>query len=154
MLHINNTETNTTVFSLTATVVFVTACFRDTDPEIYLFPRILAVIMVALGLIQLFKASREKAEPPTIPAEAAIQWKALFPGLAITFVFVLSIETIGFYAGSFLAFLCIVLFYGKRKLNDPKALLYKSLIGLGLMLVLYGLFWKLVYVRTPEGWLI
>ena len=154
MLHIDSNETKATIFSLTAAIVYTIACFWDSDPEVYLFPRILAVIMVTLSLVQLFKASREKAEPSTIPAEAAIQWKVLFPGLAVTVVFVLSIETIGFYTGSFLAFLCIVLFYGKRNLTDPRALLYKSLIGLVLMLVLYGLFWKLLYVRTPEGWLI
>ncbi len=154
MLHIDSNETKATIFSLTAAIVYTIACFWDSDPEVYLFPRILAVIMVALGLVQLFKASREKAEPSTIPAGAAIQWKVLFPGLAVTVVFVLSIETIGFYTGSFLAFLCIVLFYGKRKWNVPRALLYKSLIGVVFMLVLYGLFWKLLYVRTPEGWLI
>ena len=154
MLHINNNETKASIFSLTVAIVFAIAGFRDTDPEIYLFPRILAVIMVALALIQLFKASREEAEPSRETAGETIQWTVLFPGLAITLVFVLSIETIGFYTGSFLAFLCIVLFYGKRKWTDPGALLYKSLIGLGLMLVLYGLFWKLLYVHTPEGWLI
>lgn len=154
MLHINNNETKATLFSLTAAIVFAIACFWDADPEVYLFPRILAVLMLALGLIQLIDTAKERAKPPQKPDAGAIAWPALLPGLAVTVVFVLSIETIGFYTGSFLAFLCIVLVYGKRNWNDRKALLYKSLIGLGLMLVLYGLFWKLLYVRTPEGWFI
>ncbi len=154
MLHIDSNETKATIFSLTAAIVFAIACFWDTDPEVYLFPRILAVFMVALGLIQLINAAREGTEPSQKPAAGAIAWPVLLPGLAVTVVFVLSIETIGFYTGSFLAFLCIVLVYGKRKWNDRQAVFYKSLIGVVFMLVLYGLFWKLLYVRTPEGWLI
>ncbi len=153
MLHINN-ETKATIFSLTAAIVFAVACFWDADPEVYLFPRILAVLMLALGLTQLIHAVKERAKPSQKPDAGAIAWPALLPGLAVTVVFVLSIERIGFYTGSFLAFLCIVLVYGKRKWNDYKALSYKAMIGLLFMLVLYGLFWKLLYVRTPEGWLI
>jgi len=154
MLHINNTETKATIFALTAAVVFAVACFRDADAEVYLFPRILAGLMLALGFIQLIHSAREKAKPSQKPDASAIVWPALLPGLAVTVVFVLSIETIGFYTGSFLAFLCIVLIYGKRKWTDHKAFVYKSLIGALLILVLYGLFWKLLYVRTPQGWLI
>ena len=154
MLHIDSTETKATLFSLIAAIVFAVACFWDTDPDIYLFPRILAVIMVALALIQLIKATREYTKPSQKPVAGAIAWPVLLPGLAIVTVFVLSLETVGFYTGSFLAFLCIVLVYGKRKWNDRKALLYKSLVGALLMLALYGLFWKLLYVRTPQGWLI
>ncbi len=154
MLHINNTETKATIFALTAAVIFAVACFWDADPEVYLFPRILAVIMLALCLVQLIKTIKEQAKPSQKPDGGVIAWPALLPGLAVTIVFVLLIETIGFYVGSFLAFLCIVLIYGNRKWNDYKALLYKSVIGLLLMLTLYGLFWKLLYVRTPQGWLI
>ncbi len=154
MLQFNNNETKATLFALTAAIVFAVACFWNADPEVYLFPRILAGLMLALGLIQLISAIRERTELSQEPDAGAIAWPALLPGLAVTVVFVLSIETIGFYTGSFLAFLCIVLIYGKRNWNDRKALLYKSLIGLLFMLVLYGLFWKLLYVRTPEGWLI
>ncbi len=154
MLRIDSNETKAALFSLTAAVVFAIASFRDTDPEIYLFPRILAVIMLTLALAQLIKAAREQTPTAQKPDATAIAWPILLPGLAITIVFVLSVETIGFYSGSFLAFLCIVLVYGKRKWTDGKALLYKSLIGALIMLTLYGLFWKLLYVRTPQGWLI
>ncbi len=154
MLQFNNTETKATLFTLTAAIVFAVACFHDTDAEVYLFPRILAGLMLALGLIQLLHTAREKTEPPQKPDTGAIAWPALLPGLAVTIVFVLSLETLGFYTGSFLAFLCIVLIYGKREWSDYRAFVYKALIGGLFMLVLYGLFWKLLYVRTPQGWLL
>lgn len=157
MLFIDNNEKKASVFSLTVAIVFSIACFWKTDAEVYLFPRIVAVVMIALGLVQLLTVLRKSTDFASQEQEHSkelIQWKGLFPGFAIILVFVLSIEAIGFYTGSFLAFLCIVLAYGKRKVADHKALLYKAFIGIVFMLTLYGLFWKLLYVRTPIGWLI
>ena len=144
------------IFSLSAALVFSIACFWNTDAEVYLFPRIIAGVMLLLSVVQLcaFFRSPPEAEHHRVVEASIIHWKSLMPGLIIALIYVLCIESIGFYTGSLFAFLGIVMIYGKRKFNDPKALLYKLTVGVVFMLILYGLFWTLLYVRTPTGWLI
>ncbi len=129
---------------------FCLLAFYDTDPEVYQFPRIIAIVLVLLALIQSLSAFRNSrlTDQKTI----SIDWMALLPGLIVGFLFVMSLEVVGFYTCAFLSFLALVSLYGKRRILDPKALVYKLMIGGIFILILYGMFWKLLYVRTPTGW--
>ena len=141
------------IIGLSVASAFTLASFYNTDPEVYLFPRIIALVLLLLAAIQMFSAlkSLSTAEPNK---QITIAWKGLIPGLVITVIYVLVLETIGFYVSAFLAFFLIVSVYGKRTAMDKKALILKFSIGSILVCILYFLFWSLLNVRTPTGWLL
>lgn len=137
-------------FSLIVALILLAASFYGTDPEVYLFPRITAAFVAILALIlsyDAFKldASVGKRKTPLV------DWKTLLPGLTVGIVYVLLLERVGFYTCSFFAFFAICMIYGKRSLLDPRAFILKFVVTVITMIVLYGLFWKLLNVRTPTG---
>ncbi len=139
-------------YTVIASILLAFASFYKTDAEVYLFPRITAVLIAALSLILLFDAIRIKSTGGTDSQVALFGWSNLLPGLVIGLVYVLMLEKIGFYICSFLAFLMICIVYGRRNIHDPKAFLYKLMVTSIFMTILYILFWKLLHVRTPTGW--
>ncbi len=141
------------VIGLAVASLFTMASFYKTDPEVYLFPRIIAIFLVFLALIQCALAYKRFSSTDA-SRQVTIAWKGLFPGLAVTVIYVLVLETIGFYVSAFFAFLLIVSVYGKRAVMHKKALILKCGFGLILVCVLYFLFWSLLNVRTPTGWLL
>lgn len=147
-----NRELWASIIGLGVAVLFTVASFWGTDPEVYLFPRIISVFLLMLVAIQslsTFKAWSNDTQHKRVK----IAWRGLMPGLVISIIYVLTLEIIGFYAGTFLAFFLLVSVYGKRAAIDTKALISKITIGLLLVFVLYSLFWHLLNVRTPTGWL-
>ncbi len=136
--------------------ILLLASFYGTDAEVYLFPRIAAVCIAILALVLLFSVftSSSSNEPSAAAPAKLVNWSSLLPGLAVGVAYILSLEKLGFYASSFLAFLVITMLYGKRGAIDPKAVLYKLLVSAVFMSVLYLLFWKLLHVRTPTGLLL
>lgn len=124
--------------------------FYKTDVEVYLFPRITAILIAILASVLLFNSLREKAGDDLLK-QPLVDWKALLPGLAIGIIYILSLERLGFYFCSFIAYFLICAIYGKRGVSDLKAGVFKLAITLVFMAVLYGLFWKLLHVRTPTG---
>ena len=131
-------EWGAAIFSLVAASIFTFFSFYDADPEVYQFPRIIAIFLVLLGLVQTLTALASRSLPDQ--KTVSIDWLALVPGLVVGLVFVLCLEVIGFYTCSFLAFIAITSLYGKRKALDPRALMYKVLVSGIFTLILYGLF--------------
>ena len=130
--------------------VFAFGSFFDADPEVYLFPRIVCGFMIVLGLLQLISAiSAGRSEHSK---QVVINWGQLLPGILVIGLFVFLSELFGFYVSAFLAFFAIVSLYGKRSAFDVKAAGYKLIVSTVFIAILYGLFWKLLYVRTPTGW--
>ena len=80
--------------------------------------------------------------------------KILWPSLVIGIVYLICLEIVGFYVSSFVAFFAIVALYGKRHMLDPKRGLFKLGVATLFMIVLFLLFWNLLHVRTPTGFLI
>lgn len=143
------------IIGLAVAIIFSFASFYKTDAEVYLFPRIIAIAIFLLALIQCVLAYKRFSKLHEREQErVSIAWKELFPGLFIAVAYVLLLELVGFYVSAFLAFLSIVLIYGKRSISDKKALIIKFSIGTILISVLYFLFWYLLNVRTPTGWLL
>jgi hypothetical protein len=152
MISLKNTEQASAVYALIFAALFAFLSFYGTDAETYLFPRIIAITLAIFSVI-LLVANTGSKDPATDSVTAAINFSDIWPGLLIGLVFFLMLETVGFYTSSFLAFLSILLVYGKRRASNPRALIFKITISLAFMIILYLLFWKGLHVRTPTGWL-
>lgn len=145
--------------SITATVsaiiaiIALVSSFYDTDPEVYLFPRIASVIIAILSAFLLFKVFINRADAIVLK-EPIFKWKALWPALLIGFIYLLSLETIGFYVSSFIAYFTLCVVYGKCEMTDLKRGMFKLGVSTIFMIVLFVLFWNLLHVRTPTGLLI
>jgi hypothetical protein len=146
-------ENITAVISALIAIIALVTSFAGTDAEVYLFPRIAAVIIAILAASLLIKVfmNRDTEEVMTSPL---INWKILWPCLVIGLVYLICLEIVGFYASSFVAFFAIVALYGKRHMLDLKRGLFKLGVATILMIVLFLLFWNLLHVRTPTGFLI
>ena len=149
MLKINmkNTEQASAVYALLMAGGFVFLSFYDTDAETYLFPRIIALVLVLLALVLFIVNMSSKGDN----RKDSSYFSAIWPGLLIGVIYLLVMEALGFYLSSAIAFLSITLLYGKRNIWDKKALLTKLSISLAFLLILYLLFWKGLHVMTPTG---
>lgn len=149
-----NVKENITAFiSLVIGIIALATSFIGTDAEVYLFPRIAAVIIsvLAVGLMIQALMNRSTAKKMTAPL---INWKNLWPALVIGLIYLICLEVVGFYVSSFVAFFVIVALYGKRHFLDPKRGVFKLVVATFFMIVLFLLFWNLLHVRTPTGFLI
>ena len=151
MINFKNTEQASAVYALIVSSLFSFLAFYNTDAETYLFPRIIAVALALLSIILLISnlgTGKQNVEENS----QAINFRDIWPGLLIGLLFLLLLETLGFYMSSFLAFLSILLLYGKRKAMDIGAMTFKIVVSLAFMIILFLLFWSGLHVRTPTGW--
>ena len=144
------------IAALTTAIVALAALvasFYNTDAEVYLFPRIAAVIIAILAVVLVLKVIKSStdlgAEFPKL-----IKWKTLLPGLAVGAIYLFLLEIVGFYATSFFAYFSICVIYGRCDMTDRKRGIFKLVVSTIFMIVLFLLFWNLLHVRTPTGWLI
>lgn len=153
MTWLRSKESIAAIVSSVVALIALISSFYNTDPEVYLFPRIAAVIIAILAAALVIKVIKSnsvlKAEP-----ESIFKWKTLFPGLAVGLIYLLLMETIGFYVTSFFAYFSICVLYGKCDMTDRKRGIFKLMVSTIFMIVLFLLFWNLLHVRTPTGLLI
>ena len=151
MINFKNTEQASAIYALIISALFTFLAFYNTDAEIYLFPRIIAVALALLSIILLI--SNLGTDKKNIEENSeAINFKDIWPGLLTGLLFFLLLETLGFYMSSFLAFLSILLLYGRRQAMDIGAMTFKIVVSLAFMIILFLLFWSGLHVRTPTGW--
>ncbi len=150
MINLKNTEQVSAVYALIVSALFTFLSYYDTDAEIYLFPRIIAVVLAILSVVLFISNSASGNDTNDVSPEPAY-FSAIWPGLLVGLIFMLIMEDLGFYTSSFLAFMSILILYDNRPLADAKALAIKTAISLMFMLVLYLLFWNGLHVRTPTG---
>lgn len=124
--------------------------YYKTDFEVYLFPRITAILIAVLASVLVINVLRDKPRGD-LDDRALIGWRTLLPGLIVGVIYVFSLEALGFYFCSFIAYFLICSIYGKRGIHDLKAAMFKLMVTTVFMTVLYVLFWKLLHVRTPTG---
>jgi hypothetical protein len=151
MINFKNTEQASAVYALIVSALFTFLAFYNTDAETYLFPRIIAIALAILSLILLISNSGIGAKK-TEESTEGVNLRDIWPGLLVGLLFLLLLETLGFYMSSFLAFLSILLLYGKRKALDVEAFTIKVVVSSGFMIILFLLFWNGLHVRTPTGW--
>ena len=148
MINMKNTEQASAIYALVISAVFAFLSFYDTDAETYLFPRIIAVVLAILSVILFISNS---AAGDNNGSNESRYFSDIWPGLIIGLVFLLVMEDLGFYVSSFLAFLAVLIVYGKRGISDLKALVTKLSVSAAFMFILYLLFWNGLHVRTPTG---
>ena len=115
-------------------------------PQAYLFPQMLALAMVALGIAMVISAFGPKAAPPW----AHIPWFRIMPGMVVLVAFLSILQTVGFYVSSWLAFSTIGVLYapaGKRVATVKRVIP----VSIAFMAVLYLVFWMLLQVQLPRG---
>jgi len=141
-----------TAFSATLiTLIYAIASFTAEDAEVFLFPRIVAALM-SLFCVLLWLGVRKSM------ADESTGWMSdlvnLFPGVLIGTAYVLTLEWIGFYTASFLAFFLIAFVHDGQSNRDVRSVLKKLVVTTAFMVVLYLLFRQGLHVRTPTGLLI
>ncbi len=140
------------VTALIALFALITS-FYKTDAEVYLFPRIAAVIITILAAVLVLKVVKNSTSLGT-EFPKLIKWKTLLPGLAVGAIYLFLLEIVGFYVTSFFAYFSICVIYGRCDMTDRKRGIFKLVVSTIFMIVLFLLFWNLLHVRTPTGWLI
>ena len=146
-------ENLTAVVAAIIAIIALCTSFIGTDAEVYLFPRIAAVIIAILATSLLIKVFKNR-DTEVVMTSPLINWKTLWPSLVIGLIYLICLEIVGFYVSSFVAFFALVALYGKRHMFDRKRGLFKLGIATIFMIVLFLLFWNLLNVRTPTGFLI
>ena len=155
-INFKNSELTTAFYSFLVAGLFCFLSFYDTDADIYLFPRIIAVTLLVFSVILLissFQLSRSYLKNSNSNVKNGLLLKIL-PGLLIGFIYMTLMDVVGFYTSAFFIFLAFLLLYGKREMTDPKAFIKKVAISIGFVFVLYLLFWQGLHVRTPIGLLL
>jgi hypothetical protein len=155
-INFKNSELTTAFYSFLVAGLFCFLSFYDTDADIYLFPRIIAVTLLVFSVILLissFQLSRSYLKNRKSNVKNGLFLKIL-PGLLIGFIYMTLMDVVGFYTSAFFIFLAFLLLYGKREMTDPKAFIKKVAISIGFVFVLYLLFWQGLHVRTPIGLLL
>ena len=136
MINFKNTEQASAIYALIISALFTFLAFYNTDADIYLFPRIIAVALALLSIILLI--SNLGTDKKNIEENSeAINFKDIWPGLLTGLLFFLLLETLGFYMISFLAFLSILLLYGRRQAMDIGAMTFKIVVSLAFMIILF-----------------
>ncbi len=146
-------ENITAVIAVIIAIFTMSTSFIGTDAEVYLFPRIAAVIISILAASLLLRVLLNR-DTEVVMTTSLINWKTLWPSLVIGIIYLICLEVVGFYVSSFVAFFAIVALYGRRHFLDPKRGMFKLGVATLFMIVLFLLFWNLLHVRTPTGFLI
>ena len=124
------------------------AAFGSEVPKAYFFPQMLALTMIALGaglLVTDFRAAgKVKA------AAIAIPWATIWPGMLVLALYMAFAQQVGFYLSAGLAFVAIAILYATpaRRAATVKRSVPIAVAFLG---VLYLVFWTLLRVQLPHG---
>lgn len=115
----------------------------------FLFPRIISTVFVVLALLTFAKALLGQTRVGTgLDREAMIN---IAPGLAVSLIFVFwAAHALGFYTASTIAFFVLLSLYDPAPHGELKSWIKRILITAGFLVVMYGLFARLLSVFTPR----
>ncbi len=138
----------TIIFGLAAIVTWLS--FTQEPAEAFLFPRIIAVVFMALAVWNFVRAATGLARVGRgIVREDAVN---LLPGLIVMLVLVFwAAKALGFYVSSTIAFFAVYTFYDPAPLASAKDWLKRIITTALFMGVIYGLFAMVLQVQTPRG---
>lgn len=118
------------------------------NPDAYVFPKLLATLMVVLGVAMAitdwgFRGTQDMTA-------VLIPWAELWPALLVFVLYMAAAQQLGFYFASWLAFAAIGVIYSP--MHSTAASAKRCLpIALLFLAVLYGVFVFLLQVQTPKG---
>lgn len=124
--------------------------FTQEPASAFVFPRLIASFFVLFGLWNFLRASLGLAKVGKGFDPKSLQ--NIISGLVLILVLVFFVaKFLGFYAGSFAAFLCLYSLYDPVPHARVKTWIKRSLITACFMAVIYTLFALLLQVQTPRG---
>ncbi len=134
--------------TLLAAFIFQISFFQD-NREAYLFPAVVAGVMLLLSLISLARESMDLCVDDFQPFPFVRQ----LPVLLMMAGGVAAIETLGMYTTAFLILLLVSYWYSPQE-NPRRRLLSSLAMAVGFSAAMYVLFSLLLNVQVPRGWLI
>lgn len=140
-----------TLLVLALAVILLTISFDEVinprpwvDNEDYLFPRFIAGGIAILGVLLFVDKS---------DSEKSTNFRDLLPGLAMIFLYILTMKYIGFYLSSMILFFSGVMIYRKPEESTDfwRVCIVRLSIAALFTLTLYGLFTLMLHVHPPKG---
>ena len=123
--------------------------YTQQPSEAFLFPRLIAMVFVILALWTFLKACLGLTKVGN--GMTGAQFLKLLPGLAVTVIYIFWMaKGLGFYTGTTIAFFILLCLYDPASHAKPITWVKRMLITAGFMVVMYGLFAKLLTVYTPR----
>ena len=122
------------------------------NPDAFLFPRLISIGMGLLG-IAVLASTRKKITDAPDPVGTSVPWLTVIPVLLAFLAYRWAMEAVGFYVAAFAAFLFIVSFYSPDPYS-PRAIAKRLAVSAAFISVIYTLFALVLRVQTPRGVLI
>lgn len=123
--------------------------YTQQPSEAFLFPRLIATLFVVLAIWTFIKACLGWTKVGT--GISAIQFRNLVPGLVVALIYIFwAANGLGFYTATTLAFFVLLSLYDPKPHNEVKTWLKRIIITACFMVVMFGLFAKLLNVYTPQ----
>ena len=139
------------ILLLSLAITYASFAVDGFEAEAYLFPRLLALVLVGLTLVALLRSVLGKDG-----VELGLDWQLvrnIAPGVALTLLCVfVGLEFLGFYAACAIAFLLLAAAYDPRDYQSSANWLRWSLVTLGFMVIVYLLFTVLLKVQVLRPW--
>ena len=144
-------ERLTSLASVVLGILLYWAATGASNSQAYLFPRILALAMIVIGVAM---ALAEWAPTPLARKDSgAIPLATLWPALVVFVLYMLAAPRIGFYLSSALAFVALGVVYSPAE-STARAATRCVPVSLAFLAVLYAVFALLLRVQMPRGWLL
>lgn len=136
------------VLALAGTVAYLS--FTREPVEAFLFPRLIAVVMLTLATWNFIRAARGVSR-----VGDGLSLKSMLtiaPGIVVLGVYVFfAAEYLGFYVSSTIAFFLLFSLYDPASHTQLRSWVRRIIITALFMLVIYALFALLLKVQTPRG---
>ncbi|MDM5147005.1 tripartite tricarboxylate transporter TctB family protein [Candidatus Persebacteraceae bacterium Df01] len=131
------------VAALLFALMAVWASFTADEPEAYVFPQLISILMLVFcGINFVRRAVTQFAGKPPLDA---VLLKKIAPGAAVICVYILTAETVGFYLAAAVVFATLSLLYGAATHRKQVFIVTGAVVA-----VLYSLFSLLLRVQVPR----
>jgi len=123
--------------------------YTQQPAEAFLFPRLISSVFVALALWTFGKAIMGWSKVGNgVSARAFMQ---MLPGLLVAILYVFwAAKGLGFYTATSICFFILLSLYDPAPHTEPRSWIKRLIISGVFMVIIYGLFAKLLKVYTPR----
>ncbi|MDU8927204.1 tripartite tricarboxylate transporter TctB family protein [Alisedimentitalea sp. MJ-SS2] len=123
--------------------------YTQQPSEAFLFPRLISTVFVVLALWTFVKAVMGWTKVGHGLSGRDLTWLA--PGLIVALIYIFwAAKALGFYTAGTIAFFILLSFYDPASHHRAKTWIKRVIITAGFLVVMYGLFAKLLKVYTPR----
>lgn len=136
------------ILALAGTVAYLS--FTREPADAFLFPRLIAVVMLVLAAWNFLRAARGLSRVGS--GISMVTAKAIIPGIIVLVVYVFyAAKFFGFYLSSLIVFFILFSLYDPASHKDVRSWVKRIVVSVLFMLVIYALFTLLLKVQTPRG---